>query len=157
MKHLSKKINQGFTLIELMIAVAILALVIGAVTLLESRNVSYTTTTKLQTQGNGVASEGLNLVRSIINGNNLGNTGGVCSNPADTTKCDPGVYYIHQSSGKLNKCNDCKDEAGNTQPCPTVADEVNTTQVWCADSGARRSVNNKDFYQTIIISAMCPL
>jgi prepilin-type N-terminal cleavage/methylation domain-containing protein len=129
-KDLMRGIRRGFTLVEVLVAMVILVLIIGAVTLIESKNINFSASSKFQTQANGVATEGLNIVKSIADQNKLGvSLGGECSDPSDTSKCPTGSYYI-DGSNQLKTC-----VPNGQSPCP----------------GGNVTVNGKVFNRTIVV------
>lgn len=158
---------QGFTLVEVLIAMVILVSIIGAVTLIESKNISFSSSGKYQTQANGLAAEGLNVIKQIADENKL-NPGGVgtgdCTDPSDPDSCDPGYYYLDESvnPSELKLCGQCFDTDGKTPlpsikpgyvvgECPKGNDVVSFQDYFCAKPSAVKEVNNKDFTRTIII------
>jgi len=108
--------KKGFTLIEVLVAVTILVLVIEGVTLIESRNIRYSSSTKYRTQANSIASEGLNLVKSISDtkqlsgGSTCDGAADCCDDPTDRDQCEPGVYFFNlRDNNKLIRCGDDLD------------------------------------------------
>jgi len=148
--------KSGFTLVEVLIAMVILVVIIGAVTLIEQKNIGFSSSGKYQTQANGLAAEGLNVIKQIADEKNLGSAGtGACKDPSstDSTNCPSGYYYLDDAN-KLQLCDQCKDPANPTAPsfaCPTGANVVNQQNYICANSGSIEQVNQKDFTRTIII------
>lgn len=85
--------KNSFTLVEVLVAVAILAGVIGAAAAIEARNISSSSQNKRQIEALGLAQQGLNLSKSISDSNKL-----------DPTKPElpaPGAYSLDTSTPAL--------------------------------------------------------
>lgn len=88
---MSKQLK-GFTLVEVLIAVVILALVIGAAAMAESLNIRTGGTNKRQLEALGLAQQGLNLSKSIGDNDKLNKTT-IFPTPTVTT-----YYQLNPSS-----------------------------------------------------------
>lgn len=153
----------GFTLVEVLIAMVILVAIIGAVTMIESKNISFSSSSKYQTQANGLAAEGLNVVKQIADKNKLENPSinGDCKDPSDSDSvvCPSGYYYLNNAN-ELKLCGQCKDPSKRTDDptntpfaCPTDLTGAGSQNYICANSDldAKETVNDKEFTRTIII------
>lgn len=140
--------NKAFTLIEIMIALAIISLVIGSVSMIETKNIASTGSNANTTTAGTLNFDGLSLVRSIINKNKLTTKDEMAC--ADPTNCDAGVYYIDEGTQELKECSSCQKDDTGVDCLPADQD------LYCGDPGAKRVIDGKDFFQTIIVSDSCP-
>lgn len=149
-KSLPRAMRRAFTLVEVLVAVVILVLVIGAITAVESGNIKTSTSGKFQVQANGLAVGATNIVKQIADKIKLGGTKGasVCDpsqGVAGLDYCQSGVYYL-DSSDNLKKCTSCKDLLN----CPTGV-ALQSTKAICANTDAQKLIDGKVFNRTVII------
>ena len=149
--------RRGFTLIEVLVSIVILVVVIGGIVALEVGNIRTGTSSKFVLQANGLGQEGMNLVKAIGDKAKLGgSTGGVCSDPNNSTSCPAGFYYLNNSN-ILTTCNTCKNtQDGSTHGCPTGSSVNDSTKLICVDEGSQKTINGKVFNRTVIIPYKAP-
>ena len=136
--------KNGFTLVEVLIALVILIIVIIGVYSVESGNIKFTTTNKYKIQANGIGQEGVNIVKSLNDQVRIGNsnpTTADCTDPSDSTTCPKGLYYL-DSSQQLMKC-----KTVNNADATTV--NANTPLTDCAPPPV--NLNGKDYTRIIEI------
>ncbi len=136
------KTKRAFTLIEVLIAMVIFIIVIIAFVAVETGNIKFGAQDKYKVQANGIAQEGMNIVKSMADQQRTVGapdiTTGNCPN-LDT--CAAGIYYIHIADQSLYRC---KDDAGNWS----------TDQKVCANMPNEDviTIDKKDFRRTIKIA-----
>ncbi len=80
------KHKNGFTMVEVLVAVIILAGVIGAAAAIETRNTTSSSQNKRQLEALGLAQQGLNLSKSINDSNKLDQTNPGLPDPGTSEK-----------------------------------------------------------------------
>ena len=138
--------KNGFTLVEVLIALVILIIVIIGVYSVESGNIKFTTTNKYKIQANGIGQEGVNIVKSLNDQVKLGGTNAStadCKDPSnsDPAVCPAGLYFLN-SSQQLMKC---KTVSG------TDATTVNTNNATTDCAPPVIPINGKDYTRIIEI------
>lgn len=88
-------IKKAFTLIEVLVAVGILALVIGGAASIEVQNIKSSSSNKRQVEALGLAQQGLNLTKSVNDTDKL--------NPDAPRKFPPaaGSYNLNMTNNSL--------------------------------------------------------
>ena len=136
------KIRQAFTLVEVLVAVAILTLVITGATIVESSNIRIGTSSKYNFQASGLAQAGTNLVKAVSDKVHLGISATViaseCTDPTNLAKCPVGVYYLN-SNNKLLIC--------------SSVDSTNPLMPICNVAGAVSTIDGMQFRRSVIISS----
>ena len=144
--------RMGFTLVEVLVSVVILALVITAIASIETGNIKIGTTSKYTIQANGLGQEGVNLVKSLSDKASLNTvvaTGGDCLNPNDKTTCPPAVYYL-KSDNSLKKCTKCRPFLNGVLRDEKNCSELTLTDTLVCTDSDNTQINNQ-FYRTVII------
>ena len=111
-----KFLVRGFTLIEVLIATMLLAMIVGAAALIEKQNLGSGSYNKHKLQATGLAQEGLNLVRSIRDTNLVNSESDVWKDMGESSPVIPPLHYrLDKPAGKwvLNQVNP-----------PTVAEDT---------------------------------
>lgn len=104
-KFSKSKSSRGFTLVEVFIAVVILALVIGAAASAEKANIKNTTTNQRQLEALGLAQQGLNLSKLINDQDKLNKLNVLNDHPGDPLPDavfpTPGHYWLNTTGPNL--------------------------------------------------------
>lgn len=115
-RYMNKRMlsHKGFTLIEIIIATAILVMVGVAAIVVEKQFIGSASTNKHKLQATALAQEGINAVRAKFNTNLLCIVP-PCLNPLDingTGALTAGATYYLDSNNKLQECNNAECSYG---------------------------------------------
>jgi len=129
----TKSYNKAFTLIEVVVATAILILVIGGIVAVEVQSIKISAEAKSRLNAMGWSQEGLNVVQKQKDKNLMDSPS---LNPM-TANLAPGAYYLKN------------DDTWASLSCPGIPADDPTCLV--TDPAGKITSNNRDFTQKIII------